>query len=699
MKLTANRRLGLALIVLATLLAYLPAIRGGFIWNDDDSVTTNSTLRTPDGLWHIWSDVHATPRYYPLVHSTFWLEYQLWELDPIGYHLVNVSLHISAAMLLWLILRRLSVPGAWFAAAVFAIHPVHVESVAWITERKTVLSGVFYLLSALSCIQFFELDTPHPAGLRPWKAYSAALFFFICALLSKTVACSLPVAILVLLWWKRARLNTGDILLLVPMLIIGAAVGLTTAWLEQHQVAASGTNWGLSSLDRCLLAGRALCFYSAKLVWPGSLTFIYPRWHIDSRAWWQYLYPAAALAALAALWLLRRRIGKGPFAALAFFAVTLAPALGFIDVYPMRFSFVADHFQYLASIGPIVLLATALTRCFARPLLAGADPADTPPLPAPGSKAGFVLIVAVLAVLGSLTWRQGFMYTDSETLWRTTLARNPSAWLAHSSLARLLLAREEPAEADFHCHEAVRLNPDDANAANALGVLYQIQGHTAEAMDMYRRCLQLKPNHVYAHANLGRLLAAQGSLDESAAHLETAVALDPDDVKMQINLIVVLARKGAAASAVARYQQTLDEPTTPPEACTGLAEQLLQLGYDRAAVQVYRYGLQVKPNNSSLLNNMAWIQATSTQPEARSGSEAIASAVRALACSENKEDPGVMDTLAAAWAEAGDFQQAVEIAARASDLAAKTGSKELAHEILNHAASFRKNQPWREAKE
>ncbi len=696
MRLVAERRLGQAAILLATFLAYIPAIRGGFVWDDDDYVLENQTLRTADGLRQIWFDIHATPQYYPLVHTTFWIEYHLWGVNPVGYHVVNVLLHATSAMLLWTILGRLRVPGAWFAAALFAIHPVHVESVAWITERKNVLSGVFYLLATLACVRFFGLDAANTAGVRQWKTYVLAMLLFVCALLSKTVTCSLPVAILILLWWRRERLHQHDVRPLLPMFLIGAALGLTTAWLEKHHVGAEGKEWAFSLLDRCLLAGRALCFYLWKLLYPTDLTFIYPRWHIDSAVWWQYLYSTAVLGTFTVLWLLRRRIGKGPFAAMAFFAVTLVPALGFIDVYPMRFSFVADHFQYLASIGPIALLAAALWR-----LLGDLKPACSTETSI-ASRRNLVwvgkstVVTATLAILGALTWQQGFMYKDLETLWRTTIARNPSAWLAHGNLSRVLLDRGDFAEADFYCHEAFRLKPNEPNALNNLGLLYQEQDRTDEALDLYQQCLRLKPDHASAHANLGRLLARQGKLEEGIAHLETAIGLTRHNQRMRVFLALALARKGAIERAVSQYRMTLDKQSTLLQACKELAELLVSQGYDAEAVQVYRHSIQQGSVSPDLLNNIAWLQATSFDPQARNGTEAVAHAQQALASSTDRENPLLLDTLGAAWAETGNFEMAVEVATRASKLAAQSGNTEVSQDILKRLAGFRQNQPWRE---
>jgi hypothetical protein len=352
-------------IVCLTLLVYAPAISAGFIWDDDHYVTENMTLRSLAGLKQIWLDPKATPQYYPLVHTGFWVEYHLWGLDPKGYHLVNVLLHAANAVLVWLVLKRLGVPGALWAALIFALHPVHVESVAWVTERKNVLSTLFYLSAMLAYWRFWPADGAQPQT-GAWRWYGLALLLFVFALLSKTVTCSLPAAILLIRWWKTGRLASRDWLLTAPMFAVGLALALLTVYLEKHHVGAQGEEFTWSYLDRVLIAGRAIWFYAGKLIWPSNLIFIYPRWNIDASVWWQYVFPLAAAGVVLALLVLRNRLGRAPLTAVLFFIGTLTPALGFFDVYPMRYSFVADHFQYLASLGLIVLFAGLSTELAGR---------------------------------------------------------------------------------------------------------------------------------------------------------------------------------------------------------------------------------------------------------------------------------------------------------------------------------------------
>ncbi|MBU0640698.1 MAG: hypothetical protein KKB50_17685 [Planctomycetes bacterium] len=259
-----NLLLGVVLVA-ATLAAYVPAMRGGFIWDDDYYVSDNQTLRTTDGLRRIWLEPGAVPQYYPLVHTTYWVEYRLWQDWAPGYHAVNVVLHALSALLVATALRRLQVPGAWFAALLFALHPVHVESVAWITERKNVLSGLFYLLAVLAYCRFANLDSNPARPGRCWGCYTLALALFLCALLSKTVTASLPAALLLLIWWKRGRIGGRDIAPLVPFFALGIALGLVTVWMEKHHVGAQGELWHLALAERLLVAGRAAWFYAGKL--------------------------------------------------------------------------------------------------------------------------------------------------------------------------------------------------------------------------------------------------------------------------------------------------------------------------------------------------------------------------------------------------------------------------------------------------
>ena len=293
------------LLVIVTMMAYMPAWNGTPIW-DDNAHLTNPELRSLDGLGRIWTQPGVTQQYYPLLHTLFWLEHQLWGDWPAGYHLLNILLHCTSALLLVRILRQLEIPGAWLAAAIFALHPIQVESVAWISELKNLLSGVFYFGSLLAYLKFDRTRNP--------AFYAAALVLFTLGLMSKTVIATLPAAILVIFWWKRGKLSLRDDLLpLIPFFLLGTAAGLFTAWAERNLVGAEGSDFNYSITERVLIAGRAIWFYLSKFFWPLDLIFVYPRWQVSQMVWWQYLFPATVLVLLAILvWLTRRWRGPWP---------------------------------------------------------------------------------------------------------------------------------------------------------------------------------------------------------------------------------------------------------------------------------------------------------------------------------------------------------------------------------------------------
>jgi tetratricopeptide (TPR) repeat protein len=432
-----------------------------------------------------------------------------------------------------MVLQHLEIPGAWLAAAVFAVHPVEVESVAWISELKNLLSTTFYLGALLTFFRFRPPSDPAQAGSPSWRFYWLAVALFLCALWSKTVACSLPAVLALLIWWKRGRVGRQDVVVLSPMFLLGIALGLMTAWLEKHHAHASGAEWSLSFLQRCLLAGRVLWFYTGKLLWPHPLMFIYPHWDIDPGAWWQYLFPAAALAVLVALWSLRSRIGRGPLVAALCFGGALFPALGFFNVYPFRYSYVADHFQYLASIGLISLAVGTGTAICARAGPRGRD-------------WGTLAATIVLLMLGMSTWSQGHSYRDAETLWRDTLAKNPRCWMAHNNLGTLLILSGRAPEAIGEFEEALRLKPDYIEASINLGNAFVSKGRVTDAIGPYEQALRVKPDSAEAHTGLGIALDRMGQFAEAAGHYEQALRIKPDYPQALNNLAWFLATRSPA---------------------------------------------------------------------------------------------------------------------------------------------------------
>lgn len=593
-----SRDLGLAALLLTLLLfVYAPALNGGLLW-DDDAHITRPSLQSFSGLASIWFQPGATQQYYPLLHSAFWLEHGLWGDSLFGYHLLNLFLHAASAFLLVAILRRLSIPGAWLAAFLFALHPVQVETVAWISEQKNALSTVFYLASAFVYLEFDRT--------RARRSYWIAFALFLAALLSKSVTATLPAALLVVLWWKRGKLDwKTDAVQLLPWLAAGALGGLFTAHFEQSVIGAQGQMYALTLAQKTLLAGRILCFYAGKLFWPADLTFIYPHWSIDTHAASGYLFLGAVLVTAAALLALARLLPqkpRGPLAGFLFFAGTLAPVLGFLNVYPFRFSYVADHFQYVACLGIFVPMAPGLAMVSSK--LSG--------IPA---RADAWLGPAVIAALAFLTWNQTGFYRDAETLYRETIANNPDSWMAHSNLGGILMREPGRAnEAMSQLETALQLNPDLPEAHNNVGLLLSnIPGETKDAIKEFHDALQLRPNYAEAHNNLGSVLADDpAGINDAIAEYQEALRLSPEYASAHNNL-------GSAYSALGRSQEAMDEFETAlrldpslAEAHANLGVALLKMpGRGQQGVVELQTALRLRPDMQRVRQILAQVQSQS----------------------------------------------------------------------------------------
>jgi len=663
-------------LVALTFLVYVPAMGGGFVWDDDAHFLQVPAMVEPGGLWKIWTAWREGPtlQYYPLLFSTFWVQVRLWGLDnPLPYHVVNVAFQAANAIMFWLLLRRLRVRAAWVAAAVFAVHPVHVESVAWITELKNLQSTLFYLLAVLAYLRFDE------SGVNRW--YATSLLLFACALLSKTVTCSLPVALIFICWWRGRRVGVREIAQLVPFFALGLAMSLVTRWWEIVHVAAEGEAFQMPLPARLIVASRALLFYAGKLLWPHPIIFIYPRWQIAPSSPVGF-WPAAVVATIvAAAMALSHRLGRGIILAPAYFVVTLFPALGFFNVAFMRFTFVQDHFQYLASLGLIALYAAGGAWLLGRLGV--------------GRALAIPLVAAILAVLGAFSWKQAGAYQDAKSLWYDTLAKNPNAWMARINLGSLLMmegrypeaivqfrpvlnARQtfgekakahfgiaqalhhlgRPAEAYEHIIEAVRYRPDSAEARYIYGLTLAALGRADEAIEQFRHTIRLEPRPE-AHNNLGRLLLERGEVSEAIEHLRAALRLRPGHTRARFNLCEALARQR-------RYGDV---------------------------IRCLREGIQVGGGEVGLVRPLAWWLATSPDAQWRDGAEAVRLA-EAVLRSAPADDAESLDVLAAAYAEVGRFPEAVETALRAVASARRQGRSALAADIEARLASYRAGRPY-----
>jgi hypothetical protein len=457
------------------------------------------------------------------------LEYRLWELWPTGYHVINILLHAGNAVLLRIILKTLRVPGAWFIAAVFALHPVHVESTAWITERKNVLSGFFYLTALLCYMRFSPfLFSTVDKGVRLWPYYWAACFLFFCALLSKTVTCSLPAVLLLLVWWKKKRIHTSDVFLTAPMFLIGLSMALMTAWIERSMVGAVGATWSLSLAEKILLAGRSLWFYAGKLIWPYPLSFLYLRWHIDATVWWQYLFPVGAIVLVLFLVFHTRNWGRTPLVAVLFFAGTLVPALGFFNVYSMRYSYVADHFQYLASIGIFALIGGCLWHTQERGTFLQKEELRAGLRENP-YRFSFSLIVLLL--LGSLTWKQGYMYESARTVWLDTIQKTPSSWMPYNNLGVFALQEGEFQQAVEYFEQAVSRNPESTEGHMNLCFIYKRLEKFDRAIRHAERVISLRPDWPKPYRCLSAIYTEKGESRKADEYFRAAIEREPQSAR------------------------------------------------------------------------------------------------------------------------------------------------------------------------
>jgi len=504
--------IGGAALLAMTLISYIPALSGGYVWDDDRLLTNNPNIRTLAGLVRTWTDPRANTDYYPLTHSSWWLEYHLFGLNAFVFHLDNVLLHIGTGFVFWLLLRLLMVPGAWVAAAVFLVHPLHVESVAWVSERKNVLSGLLCLLAVWSFLRS-ALDESGPA-IRRWTFSGLSLLFFVCALLAKPVTMAAAAVLPLLIWWKRGRLTRGDALAVVPYFAVAAPMAALTIWVQYHHVGASGESFDLSLPQRTILAGRALLFYAGKLAWPQGLTFAYTKWALDASLPRNYLYPAGAAVAVIAAAGATRRFGRGPLVAVCAFALMLSPALGFVNIYWHRFYFVADHICYLAGLSLIALAAATAATCvtFFGPR---------------GRQAAHSTAAILVGVLGILTWRQGGIYKDAETIWRDTLRKSPTSWLANINLGIVLARQGRDQEAIRQYMEALRTYPDYDKAHNNLGILLMGQNRSEEATRHFQEALRINPDYTEARYNLALALEAMGLPEEADRQYRQALGLAP----------------------------------------------------------------------------------------------------------------------------------------------------------------------------
>jgi Flp pilus assembly protein TadD len=644
--------LGALLIFALVLTVYRPILPGSFLIDDHRLVGSDNPLvngeLTPRTIW-FQTD-------FTLTTFAWWVERMNFGENPGGYHVVNMALHAISAILLWGLLTRLKIPGAWLAAAIFAVHPVCVNSVARIAELKNTLSLPFFLLSFLGYLHYEAValypTDPNQAGHQTARGraplwYGLSLIAFVLALLSKTSTVMLPLVLLVCAAWQRGRITRRDFFHISPFFVLAAAFGLMSVWFQKHQALASATATlqPASFFERLAVAGRIPWFYLGKALWPIHLNLYYPRWHPNAASVTAYLPGLLFCALLVLCWCFRRGRGRHVLFGLGCFAVMLFPVLCLFDSQFLTMWQVSDHLQYKPLIAVVALVAAGLASLLPKNVFRGTA-------------------IVLLLALSVLTFKHAQVFATEEGLLRDTIAKNPAAWPVQNDLGIILAKRNDYPAAIEHFTASLQHNPDNPGA----------------------------------HSNLGHVLALQGKFDEAEAHFRAALKLKPDDPDVHANFAEALARQGRGREAILHLRAAiLFEPKFKPkiEPRVALAALLYQAGDPRQAVAQFRQVLSLKTDQVETLNNLAWILATCSDARVRDGAEAVQCAERACQLTAFKQ-AGMVGTLAAAYAEAGRFPEAVATAEKAVDLANAGGNTQFAAVNRQLLMLYRAGKPWHE---
>ena len=743
---SALKNIALALgLVAVTFAIYLPALHGGYIF--DDELMFNPYVKAPSGLYYIWCKA-VLPDYFPLTYSSFWIEWQLWGNSLFGSHFINVGLHAISAVLLWRVLVQMRIPGGWLAALLFVIHPVNVESVAWISQRKNALAMPFFLASILFYVKSND-------ALHGKKFYALSLISFLLALLAKTAIVPLPFVLLLCDWWRDGGVVRRErVLRILPFLGLSLVLGLITVWFQNHHAIGYEVVQTCSPGGRIVTAGCAVWFYLYKALLPVQLMFNYPRWEISPRTVLSWV-PVTALVTLAVvLWQMRRGWARSVLFAIGYFVLMLLPVLGFVDIYYHKFSLVADHWEYFAIAGPIALVAAAFVWVVRRNIVR------------------ITIAIPVVIVLSVLACEQAALFRNTQFIWRDTLQKNPKSWVAENNYGLFLLdaaiaglgdkqrlleeaithfksslqLRADNVEARVNIGSALiglgrvdegkaefvtaqKTNPENGLGFYNLGFILEQQGKLAEAAGQYRNTVKVWPNYAIAWSGLGRVLERAAKLDEAETAFAEAVKLVPVDSGMRRDLARVLEARGKSTEAIAQYERLLrdnqsdaaahyhlgnlllkshrdDEAATHymtalrihdnyAEAHYQLAVYLESHNRQREAATHYRAAAELKPSWEQAANNTAWLLATSKDTNVTDGREALRFAERAVALTKTNE-PDALDTLSAALAQLGRFEDAVKTADEALQIATAKGMAQSATNIQQHRQLYLAKKPVRE---
>jgi len=569
-----------AAILAIALLAYISAMQGGFLWDDYTFLKDNWLIKAPDGLQRLWFTTQAED-YFPLTSSMLWLEWRIWGDHAAGYHVMNVLLHAAAAVLVWRVLRRLAVPGAWLAGVFFAVHPVAAASAAWITERKNTLPMALYLLSLLAYLRYDE------RGAR--RAYCLSILWFLLALLAKTSVVMLPAVLLMCAWWRRGKIARRDVLRSLPFFGLALALGLATVWFQQHNVIRHQIVRPEGWASRVAATGWILGFYLFKALVPVGLCAAYPRWDVSAASPVAYLPLALIAIGFAVLWARRKSWGRGPLFAMGYFVITLLPVLGIVNMSFMKFSFVADHFQYAALIGVIAFAAGVLARAASAAGLPG--------------RAGTFAAAGCVVVLAVLTWDRARLYADEQQLWRDNIAKQEGSWLAWNNLGDVCFRAEKRDEAMDCFKRSIALNPKYAVAWHNLGRVNALSGKPDEAILDYSKAIDLMPDFSSAYNGRGNVLFHAGKYDLALKDYEKAIALTPHYADAYNNLGNLRVGQGRFADAIRDFDEAVRLNPDFAAAFNNRAKAYVQIGQFEPALRDCERAISLEPANAEFFNS------------------------------------------------------------------------------------------------
>jgi len=573
----------------AVLVVYLPVWRAGFVWDDRFYITSNPSLLGLSGLERIWASSAADIS--PLTSTVFWVEHALWGLAPLPYHLVNVCQHAACAVVLWRVLLALRVPGAWLGAALWALHPVQVESVAWVSELKNTQSGLFFLLSILFFLRWRGTKEREGQAGERW-AYALSVLLGGLAMASKTSTVILPVVLCLAAWWLEGRWRWRNVARVAPFLVLAAAASALSLWTQALALATlTDPQWARSGPERLVTAGVGVWFYVGKDLWPHPVMTLYPRCLIDAGKWSSYLPSVAVVLTLFLLWLRRDSWARPWFFVYAYFLAALFPVLGLFDNFIFQYSLVFDHFQYLASMGPMALAGAGFVRL-----------AELFTPPKAGLAAG--LYAGLLLLFGALSYQRARTFESEETLWTDTLAKNPGSWAAHISLGAALLKKGQADNAVREYHKALKLNPNSQLAYYNLGTVLLQEKKRGEAVAQFFHALLIDPNYAEAYTSLGEAWLEGGNTDGAIAAEQRALVIEPDNADAHNNLGLALVQKGQIPQAISEYRKALAIQPDSDSIEGNLGVALFRMGQASEGMEHLLRAANISPNSTDAVNNL-----------------------------------------------------------------------------------------------